>query len=153
KDLKDTDGRPIAARDFTTGVYRAGGEPRDLYYRIATGLDGTPMPAYGDVLSPADAWDVVAYVRSLAAPHPPAPLPADPIAAGRSRRSTRVAAATCSTTGRAARSARTSGSRRVSSRPTGCAASSPRRGPPGRYIPGGSGGCPGSRSRATRSTR
>jgi mono/diheme cytochrome c family protein len=45
-------------------------------------MDGTPMPAYGDVLEKADLWAVVAYVRSLATPSPPAPLPADPIAAG-----------------------------------------------------------------------
>ncbi len=83
KDLKDTDGRPIAARDFTTGVYRGGGERTDIYYRVAGGMDGTPMPAFGDVLQPAELWDVVDYARSLGAPAPPAPLPADPLAAGR----------------------------------------------------------------------
>jgi len=81
-DLKDTDGRAIRARDFTAGVFRGGGEPRDLYYRVATGMDGTPMPAYGDVFDKAQMWAVVGYVRSLAAPPAPAPLPADPIAAG-----------------------------------------------------------------------
>jgi len=66
-DLKDAAGRPIKPADFTAGVYRGGSDPRDLYYRIATGVDGTPMPAYGDALSPADLWAVVAYVRSLRA--------------------------------------------------------------------------------------
>jgi mono/diheme cytochrome c family protein len=83
KDLKDTAGRPIAARDFTTGVFRGGAEPVDLFYRIATGMDGTPMPSYGDVLERPDLWAVVDYVRSLHSPAPPAALPADPLAAGR----------------------------------------------------------------------
>ncbi len=83
KDLKDTDGRPMAARDFTTGVYRGGGEPIDLFYRIATGLDGTPMPSYGGVLERPDLWAVVRYVGSLHTARPPEPLPADPLAAGR----------------------------------------------------------------------
>ena len=81
-ELKDTDGRPMKARDFTAGVFRGGGEPRDLYYRIATGMDGTPMPAYGDVIEKADMWAVVAYVHSLAVPPAHEALPADPIAGG-----------------------------------------------------------------------
>ncbi|HLK09765.1 MAG TPA: c-type cytochrome [Candidatus Binatia bacterium] len=83
KDLKDSSGRPIRPRDFTAGVYRGGAEPRDLYYRIATGMDGTPMPAYGDALGPPELWAVVDYVRSLGTAAPAAPLPADPLAAGR----------------------------------------------------------------------
>jgi cytochrome c oxidase cbb3-type subunit I/II len=66
-DLKDVAGRPIKPADFTAGVYRGGSDARELYYRIATGVDGTPMPAYGDVLSPADLWAVVDCVRSLRA--------------------------------------------------------------------------------------
>jgi len=66
-DLKDAAGRPIKPADFTAGVFRGGSDPRDLYHRIASGVDGTPMPAYGDALSPADLWAVVDYVRSLRA--------------------------------------------------------------------------------------
>lgn len=83
RDLKDAEERATTARDFTAGVYRGGREPRDLYYRIATGMDGTPMPAYGDVFAPADTWAVVAYLRSLVVKAAPVPLPADPIGAGR----------------------------------------------------------------------
>jgi mono/diheme cytochrome c family protein len=68
RDLKDAAGQPIKPRDFTEGVYHGGSDARDLYYRIAIGMDGTPMPAYGDVLAPADLWAVVDYVRALAAP-------------------------------------------------------------------------------------
>jgi mono/diheme cytochrome c family protein len=67
RDLKDAAGRPIKPTDFTAGVYRGGSNSRDLYYRVATGMDGTPMPAYGDALSPAELWAVVDYVRALGA--------------------------------------------------------------------------------------
>src|SRR5262249_30719403 len=82
-ELKDADGHPIKARDFTQGVYRGGGEPRDIYYRIATGMDGTPMPAYKDSIDPPELWAVAAYVLSLRVPAPSKPPPADPIQAGR----------------------------------------------------------------------
>jgi mono/diheme cytochrome c family protein len=83
KDLKDVQGRPIAPRDLTLEPYRGGSERLDVYYRMATGMDGTPMPSYGDVFSPDEMWNVVDYVLSLRVPPPAAALPADPIAAGR----------------------------------------------------------------------
>jgi mono/diheme cytochrome c family protein len=83
QEMKDTEGRPIRPRDFTAGVFRGGGERVDLYHRIVGGMDGSPMPAYGDVLDPAQRWALVDYVLSLRAPSPPPPLPADPVAAGR----------------------------------------------------------------------
>ncbi|HZP43873.1 MAG TPA: c-type cytochrome [Candidatus Binatia bacterium] len=82
-DLKDAEGRPIAPRDFTAGVFRGGGDRLDLYYRIATGMDGTPMPAYADVLTGEQLYAVVDYVTSLAGKPAPPALPADPIEAGR----------------------------------------------------------------------
>jgi mono/diheme cytochrome c family protein len=83
QEMKDAEGRPIRARDFTTGVFRGGSERADIVYRIATGMDGSPMPSYGNVLEGADLWAVTDYVRSLVAPPAAEPLPADPIAAGR----------------------------------------------------------------------
>lgn len=80
--LKDAAGRPTKPRDFTEGVYRGGGERLDLFYRIAAGMDGTPMPAYGDVLEAPDLVAVVDYLVSLKVAPAPAPLPSDPIAAG-----------------------------------------------------------------------
>ncbi|MEW6271824.1 MAG: c-type cytochrome [Thermodesulfobacteriota bacterium] len=81
--MKDEEGRPVAPRDFTDGRFRGGGERLDLYYRLTTGMDGTPMPAYEDVLEPQDRWAVVDYVMTLQSPPAPQPLPDDPIAAGR----------------------------------------------------------------------
>ncbi|MGH7893481.1 MAG: c-type cytochrome [Candidatus Binatia bacterium] len=83
KDLKDADGRPIKPRDFTQDHYRGGGEPIDVYYRLATGMDGTPMPSYKDAIDPPELWALTDYVLSLRAPAPVKPRPSDPIAAGR----------------------------------------------------------------------
>jgi len=30
-----------------------------------TGVDGTPMPSFADVIQPNDAWDLVHYLRTL----------------------------------------------------------------------------------------
>jgi mono/diheme cytochrome c family protein len=82
--LRDDDGRPIEVRDFTGGVFRGGGERRDLYYRFVTGMDGSPMPNFKDTIqSGPDRWALVDYVMSLRQPPSPKPLPADALAAGR----------------------------------------------------------------------
>lgn len=81
--MKDSEGQPVKPRDFTDGRFRGGSDRTDLYMRLTTGLDGSPMPAYEDVLEPADRWAVVDFVQTLAKPQPAKPLPADPIEAGR----------------------------------------------------------------------
>lgn len=65
-EFTDDWGYPIVPRDLTSGVFRAGGEPADLYRSIATGINGTPMPAYGTSISPDDTWALVHFIRSLA---------------------------------------------------------------------------------------
>jgi hypothetical protein len=30
-----------------------------------TGVDGTPMPSFNDVIQPGDAWDLVHFLRTL----------------------------------------------------------------------------------------
>ena len=59
-------GYPIRPRDLRSGTYRAGSTPADLYRSIATGINGTPMPAYGGAISPESIWDLVHFVQSLA---------------------------------------------------------------------------------------
>ena len=64
----------VRPRDFTAGVFRGGSRPIDVYWRIHVGIKGTPMPGAGPspggekpgVLSPAEIWDVVHFVRDLA---------------------------------------------------------------------------------------
>jgi hypothetical protein len=49
--LKDDWGQPIKAYNFTTlGLFKCGSDDRDLFRTIQTGLSGTPMPSYKDVL-------------------------------------------------------------------------------------------------------
>jgi len=74
KVLVDSRGYPIIPRDFTSGVYLGGGQVEDLYLRFVGGMDGTPMPAYGNLAEllgkpKSDenklAWSLVHYVKSL----------------------------------------------------------------------------------------
>lgn len=83
QDMKDADGRPIKARDFTAGAFAGGGERTDIYYRFTTGMDGSPMPSYGDVLEVPQRWALVDFVQSLRTPPVATPPPPDAIAAGR----------------------------------------------------------------------
>lgn len=65
-DLKDQWGYAIQPTDLTAGVFKGGGDSRELYKRTATGMDGTPMPAYGDdIITGKDRWVLVQYVQSL----------------------------------------------------------------------------------------
>jgi cytochrome c oxidase cbb3-type subunit 2 len=55
--LKDVWGFSLPPRDFNTGAFRGGHTGRDLFLRTATGLAGTPMPAFGgDQLSDGERW-------------------------------------------------------------------------------------------------
>ncbi len=46
-------------------LFRGGGEAKDIYTRINTGINGTPMPSFADKLNNEESWDVANYVRSL----------------------------------------------------------------------------------------
>jgi cytochrome c oxidase cbb3-type subunit 2 len=64
--LKDFWGLSLSPRDFNNGAFRGGAAGHDLYLRVATGLAGTPMPAFEDkVLTPEQRWAVVHYIQSL----------------------------------------------------------------------------------------
>ena len=65
EDLLDEDGLPIRPADLTKPWLKGGPGPEAVYRTVMTGLDGTPMPSYGDSLSPSDAWDLALYVLSL----------------------------------------------------------------------------------------
>jgi mono/diheme cytochrome c family protein len=58
-------GYPIRPRDLTSGIYRAGATPAALYHSIAHGINGTPMPAFQDSLTPEQIWDLVHSVQGL----------------------------------------------------------------------------------------
>ena len=64
--LVDDLGRRVFPFDFTRGWKMKGGSsPEDVYRTFHTGLDGTPMPSYHDVIGEDDSWDLVHYTRSL----------------------------------------------------------------------------------------
>jgi mono/diheme cytochrome c family protein len=70
--MKDDLGRPIRPRNLTQGIYKGGHDIADIHARIVLGIPGTPMPASGSTLQPAEVEDLILYIRSLAPP--PAPV-------------------------------------------------------------------------------
>lgn len=68
-ELKDDWDQPIRPNDFTSGIFRGGSTNGDIYLRFATGMNGTPMPAYLEI-SDADRWALVHYVKSLSGDGP-----------------------------------------------------------------------------------
>jgi cytochrome c oxidase cbb3-type subunit 2 len=63
--LVDDWGFPIQPANLTLGHYKAGDLNSDIYKDFMTGLNGTPMPSYVDSMTPAQAWDLVHYIRTL----------------------------------------------------------------------------------------
>jgi len=63
--LYDDWGNSIQPRNLTTGIYRGGRRPIDLYRRIHSGIKGTPMTGFGTNLTDAQIWDLVNYVLSI----------------------------------------------------------------------------------------
>jgi cytochrome c oxidase cbb3-type subunit 2 len=68
--LTDSNDQPIRPYDFAAGSrFKCGTTNHDLYKIFMTGLDGTPMPSFADVIKPEDAWDLVHYLRTLQVVH------------------------------------------------------------------------------------
>lgn len=72
--------RNAIPRNLREGTYRGGMRPLDLYWRISSGIAGTPMPAGGPAtagaqgtLTQEEIWQIVDYVQSL--PFEPASRP------------------------------------------------------------------------------
>jgi mono/diheme cytochrome c family protein len=67
--LQDAKGRRINSRDFTNpGAFRTGWTDREIVRTFQTGLNGTPMPSYAGLMTPRQAYDLAAYVRTFAGP-------------------------------------------------------------------------------------
>lgn len=64
-ELVDEQGRPLPASNLTWRPLKRGSRLADLYLSIATGLNGTPMPAYADALDEQETWALVYYLESL----------------------------------------------------------------------------------------
>src|SRR6202171_1243369 len=64
--LTDSNDQPIRPYNFAVGSrFKCGVTNQDLYKIFMTGLDGTPMPSFADVIKPEDAWDLVHFLRTL----------------------------------------------------------------------------------------
>ena len=65
---KDAWGQVAAAADLTSGMLHGGAQPVDVYRRIYAGINGTPMPAFKDLLAnePDSVWHLTHYVLDLA---------------------------------------------------------------------------------------
>lgn len=77
--------RNAMPRNLRQGIYRGGRRRLDVFWRIYTGIAGTPMPASGPAspgakgtLSEEEIWNIVDYVLSLPYETPSRPLVALP---------------------------------------------------------------------------
>jgi mono/diheme cytochrome c family protein len=68
---QDDKNYPIRPANLTQNWrFNGGGSVEDIYARLRTGIDGTPMPSFSDaidseVITEAQLWSVAHYVRSL----------------------------------------------------------------------------------------
>ena len=85
-DMTDDDDHPIRPADLSEPWnFNGGGTVEDIYVRLRTGLDGTPMPSSNDLIASEvateeDLWNLAHYVRSLGPER--FPEPAEVIRAG-----------------------------------------------------------------------
>lgn len=65
--LKDDWGNDVYAPNLTEPwSFRGGRTAADIYLRLKTGINGTPMPSFADTAKDEDLWHVANYVVSLA---------------------------------------------------------------------------------------
>lgn len=57
----------IRPADFTKGQFKGGGDVRDIYRTMTTGLDGAPMPSFVDSMKDDERWAISYYVLSFSA--------------------------------------------------------------------------------------
>ncbi len=62
----DVWGHKGAAADLSSGMFRGGGRPIDIYRRIYSGINGTPMPAFKKMFQedPDAIWQLVHFIRA-----------------------------------------------------------------------------------------
>ena len=63
--LHDQWGHLVKPRNLTTGIYRGGRRPIDIFRRLYSGINGAKMPAFGGKVKDEELWDVVNYVLSV----------------------------------------------------------------------------------------
>ncbi|MFC7339002.1 c-type cytochrome [Haloferula chungangensis] len=68
KGLVDAWSQPVPPADLTAAHHKSGNAPADLYRTIATGLDGTPMLGFAEILKEDEIWELIAYIKSKEIP-------------------------------------------------------------------------------------
>lgn len=74
---QDDNGNPIRPANLAQNWhFNGGGTVEDIYARLRTGLDGTPMPSFNDlieaeVITGDQLWNIAHFVRSLSPEEPP----------------------------------------------------------------------------------
>lgn len=64
--LKDDAGYSIRPADLSRPwTFRGGASRADIFRAMTTGLNGTPMPAFGEALTVEQRWDLTDYIYSL----------------------------------------------------------------------------------------
>jgi DMSO reductase family type II enzyme heme b subunit len=81
---KDEFGDPIFPADLHKcwnfrGNRRDPYNPRNVFREVSTGLNGTPMPSFADILTPEDRWNVANFIISLCPKRPIDPLTSKPL--------------------------------------------------------------------------
>lgn len=75
--LEDDRDLPVRAADLTENwLFNGGGSAEAIFTRLMTGMNGTPMPSFADLIdaefmTEEQLWNVALYVRSLAPEKPP----------------------------------------------------------------------------------
>jgi mono/diheme cytochrome c family protein len=57
--------RPIKPGNLRAERLRQGDESSDWYRVLTVGISGTPMPVFGESLTPEQRWQIVAYLQEL----------------------------------------------------------------------------------------
>ncbi len=65
QNFKDESGYPLAARDFTQGLFKGGSMPRDVAIRLKAGIPGSPMPSYSAAFNDEQIWGLSQYVQTF----------------------------------------------------------------------------------------
>ncbi len=64
-ELTDAEGLKILPADFRTGQFKGGSDPEEIWMRLYTGMEGTPMPSFARNASGEDLWALVEYVLTF----------------------------------------------------------------------------------------
>ncbi len=67
--FNDSWGQPLSPSNLRLSQLRCGGELRDIYRVLVTGLNGTPMPSFADGTTEEQRWELVAYIEKLRREH------------------------------------------------------------------------------------